>query len=586
MIKLFVLICVAVAYNVISNTTCKSAYCSDCESSEGSCTSCIDYFILQDGNCVWYRDLNCDESDDSKCTGCDTEYTLTSDNTCISCSSKTNCTKIDGNDCDSTCLDCESGFYLNENSECVSDDVHCSYYDETNTCSSCTRYYYLNDDGNCTRGEGDKYCEKFEDSTGVCTSCENGYTLNLDTYECVGPKSIDENCIEIEFDLNDKLIKCVGCDTNYQVTTDGDGCLLCNISNCGTCDYSTGDTICSSCESGYYETDDGFCVSCGMEGCDECANANSCTICSDGYYYNNDDYECAKCPGNCTDCARDAETKEFYCYDCEDGFSLINFECFECNVNHCKTCNSTDSSIHNICEECEDNYFITEDGKSCEPCSVDGCSLCDGDKDTCGTCISGIEPNEDGSCVICPDNCAQCNEDGTKCEKCSTGYFITENFKCSACSEDCSGASITSDGDICVYYSHWCIINEKDGCYFKSSDGESCIYCDDGHTLVDGKCYYYEAIKGSDEVDYVCVQYSDRAEEIFEEGDYTTVIYDPVDGVCANPFPAETSSESDISNESNDSNGSTESESGDSNNEDNGYDLTIVVVIGIITLLL
>ena len=72
--------------------------------------------------------------------------------------------------------------------------------------------------------------------------------------------------------------------------------------------------------------------------CKECDNTGAtCYSCMPYFLLNSN--ECQACPGNCSTC------NSTDCIECAENFSLLNNECVECNIDNCKSCNTT-----NVCE--------------------------------------------------------------------------------------------------------------------------------------------------------------------------------------------------------------------------------------------
>ena len=96
---------------------------------------------------------NCYDTDLSKCTTCDSGYTLTSESKCVYTPLLGNCSTYATNG-DRGCIKCIDGFYL---------DI------TTGLCK-----------------EGREYCTSWSRSNGiVCTKCCTNYALTADSQHCI-----------------------------------------------------------------------------------------------------------------------------------------------------------------------------------------------------------------------------------------------------------------------------------------------------------------------------------------------------------------------------------------------------------------
>ena len=142
----------------------------------------------------------------------------------------------DGNN---TCVKCKKGTYLNDDNECVSDDMYCSYYshehlyDENTTvsesqCSMCyVSYYYNTTTHKCEKGTIDN-CIRYNttETTLTCISCLEGYVLKGN--KCEYTPSCKDNCRTCSVDH-----ECIECKEGYQLNYTK--CVKCNINNCKSC---------------------------------------------------------------------------------------------------------------------------------------------------------------------------------------------------------------------------------------------------------------------------------------------------------------------------------------------------------------
>ena len=115
-----------------------------------------------------------------------------------------------------------------------------------------------------------------------------------------------------------------------------------------------------------------------MKGCRQNdINKGICNICQNGLFLNKGDNRCIKTE-NCF------ESTFGICNKCINGYYY--------NVKNNKCEKQEDSFIHykitldgELCDTCEDDYYLSEDGKCCES---NYCSKINLNKDKCEECIS------------------------------------------------------------------------------------------------------------------------------------------------------------------------------------------------------
>lgn len=182
----------------------------------------------QASNCYTYASINacasCDPSNPNKGLQTDANgATNCVDKNVANCASSTNQAPF-------TCLVCNSGFYLGADGTCVSANpiAQCAVYDSSSTCSQCQTNYVLTSDRkacNSTLAAGfvDVNCNAvFVQSNATCAQCSAGSFFANGT--------------------------CIACSTN----TYANGCLNCDPVN---------QTICYACRPGYYQNQNGTCIS-------------------------------------------------------------------------------------------------------------------------------------------------------------------------------------------------------------------------------------------------------------------------------------------------------------------------------------
>ncbi|KAL7712191.1 Uncharacterized protein QTN25_010169 [Entamoeba marina] len=568
---LFVLLCLTKA-QTYSDTSCNSAYCSAC-SDASTCTECIDGYVLKDNDCVWREDLHCARVYDSKCSSCEDEYSLTSENECISCSDLNGCKQLSGTTCTSGCDYCEEPKYYNTTTKkCQNDDNFCSRYDSEGVCEYCIPFYYLDENNICQKGTIDK-CINYDNETD-CYICEDN--LIGDTGECLS-YSID-NCKYIDYDDH---TQCEKCNYDYQTTNDGTVCFICDVENCIDC-FDNESNKCEECyDDDYILSDDN--TTCtyqysskktkinkqfknnGASKRNDASKKNKqfkkdnapkkirksrqskmkkqtkrndrssskqYISCDDGYYLKDNTTCTAVTP------VENCDTYEMYedkCSECTSGYKVVDGKCSKCTVENCGNC---DSDV-NTCDDCLYGYYYNLTTNECiERTNFDHCNHYYTNEDVCLGCESGYVLI-DNACVSCSDQYCDVCDENLKCKLCQNGYFMNENFTCSQCADWCKESPDDSDY-ICTHSANNCY--DHYGCLKRSSDGQTCLKCDDDYyTLDNGECHHYLSATGYDGKAYGCFSfevdtYYNEYYEEYDERYLNFESYEPVDGVCENPY--------------------------------------------------
>ena len=213
---------------------------------------------------------------------------------------------------------------------------------------------------------------------------------------------------------------------------------------------------------------------------------------------------------------------------------FLNSEAKQCGdeqINNCKTCGKLEG--FDICETCEDNYFLVMDNLLCLACndSLYGQVGCKGNCDAsdykttshvlCDECKEGYY-KVNGICTSCnmgSPGCKECTyestSEGFKCQECLSNEYKLENYKCKKCEvSKCSKCHFEGEDqhevcDICQggYY----LNSEKicSSCYYIDIDGGSCKICSDDVTDYNsGYCY---CASGYEKIDnHTCIKCSDN----------------------------------------------------------------------------
>lgn len=523
---------------------CPTANCDSCSSSNYECTSCKNTYFLYNNKCYGscpsgtYADgkycKNCPDhckncSQSNSCTTCDTNYYLTATKECSTCD-YSNSVVIVGNECktcssncekcvpgyENICKTCPSGLFLKqgtcvttcgtgfypENHNCVSCDESCNTCSNSHSCDSCYGNLVLKN-GFCVSlcGEG------FYSHNGICVSCSaNCKTCNgSGCTECYNSSNMtntsnttpNNSGSPIDYALyngqctptcssgtikytnpNTGIISCKSCSELY-----GTYCLSCDSSTCLTCSDSkviSNKTCKDNCDEGYYKSN-GNCITCSIQGCTSCSNANSCDSCSSdkiffngncvdqcssGYFEttNNNIKTCSSCTNNCSTCKNSDE-----CLICNSGFYMnTDKKCVS-------SCTGNTTSVGNTCITCTDENCLSceaENPSSCTSCSSNKYLKNGSCKDYCGDNFY----SENNTCYECDGSCMTCSSFAT-CTSCNNGYTL--NSQTNECEPGCSENKFLLDGK--------CVCCADPRCKY-CSDKATCIQCEDGYSIFKGKC--------------------------------------------------------------------------------------------------
>lgn len=350
-------------------------------------------------------------------------------------------------------------------------------------------------------------------------------------------------CSTYSCDSDDSTI-CIKCDstcgdfcTDYTST----GCLDINVL-CGSkvysstlgicitaithCSVQSSDTICSTCDTGYYlysdETGCGACYSsCSLctgplvSDC-ECAGSNvqfdttleNC-VCDEGFYDLNDvsDGCLGECYSTCLACSGGGNNQ---CTSCSSPSILVDGTCTiqsicdpTCNTcagsssSDCLTCQDPNAYIENPPNECVCplNYFLNSPTSTCEICNSP-CETCSDSAINCTSCIENYTMTSNNTCIQCESGfynnygiCEQCHY------SCDTCLNSTE-FGCITCND--SNIKIENPPGLCfceqssyIYQISPLVCKQcPEGC--KSCDSFECFECFFGYSLNSSNCFRNE----------------------------------------------------------------------------------------------
>ena len=271
------------------------------------------------------------------------------------------------------------------------------------------------------------------------------------------------------------------------------------IEYCTKCNTGDDSDSCSTCEDKYFPFfSDLLCYPCndslyGQEGCIGKCNSTNITYirhalceeggCKEGFYYR--DGNCNNCSlwqNGCTKCTYKKEENRTYgniiCQECESDYNLTeDGECQLCYSYNCEECHYENNYTKTVCDKCFDGYYPDLNGqcKRCRISYIDNgyCTICsdndnDTDYDSCNCYYSSVKIG-DSNCSECPDNCDVCeynNQTNTiQCLTCDYEYSLNSSKDCIYCGDGCNS----------------CTIDEN--------NNPICTSCESEYTLFESSCY-------------------------------------------------------------------------------------------------
>eukprot|EP00747_Dinoflagellata_sp_TGD_P031108 gnl/TRDRNA2_/TRDRNA2_135072_c0_seq1.p1 gnl/TRDRNA2_/TRDRNA2_135072_c0~~gnl/TRDRNA2_/TRDRNA2_135072_c0_seq1.p1 ORF type:complete len:987 (+),score=62.04 gnl/TRDRNA2_/TRDRNA2_135072_c0_seq1:82-3042(+) len=363
--------------------------------------------------------------------------------------------------------------------------------------------------GNATMGN-----PGVSDSDDSPKPCDAGYHLMFDS--CLANMC---RCAEGEgafftgCDVHDREV-CVTCKAGFHL--DRETCLP-NICRCNRGEAATGtkcavhdSEVCGKCSAGFHlDSETGRCAfnvclchnGTAVAGCSEHGAEATCTSCNAGYHLDS-----GKCSPNVCACSNGtgavgsacANDNGAYCKSCDAGYHLVLGSCLanSCTCIDGEAATGPDCVVHNseTCASCIAKYKATcTDLKAtvCTAQSLVTCSSCHVNytlsSDQCVACIAPAEGSSHSVCSRCPtgylysgppDTCIP-NECTCKNGQAAVGSACTEHKAeiCALCdaghSPECSNGIVDA---------------------FKCSGADSCISCNRGWHLQDGKCLVNQCV--------------------------------------------------------------------------------------------
>lgn len=509
---------------VLDNKICKDCK-ENCEKciNEYDCIKCKEGFVLQGSVCN---------------KTCDFGY-YPSNGVCEKCNN-TKCRRCNSNKVDD-CQECYDGFFLKSglciencgdgyfptisqnNQVCEKCKSFCKICKDSSTCVTCD-YNKVLFDSNCI----DSCPSGYVSVNGTCLKCK--------VNSCAVCSSDTDSCIECSVNTYKFKNTCVTqCGNGFHSSPQKE-CVPCNDLNCLNCSenekecndckdsyYVFNKSCISSCPDGYVANEMDICMKCIDSKCKKCSssNLNICLECSIGSLFNNNCLDtcpngyyslykkCQSCDFNCDECSN-----ENSCIKCKSTFVLSN--------NKCKTdCPEKTVALNGKCENCLDSNCINcnDDLKTCNKC---GLSYLLHESTCVQKCPIGFFSNG-SKCLKCEENCDICNDD-KECLECTSEWFLfnkhcnkpcplftyQSNKECKYCtdSEKCRICDQSNPNDCLqcnsgILYQKRCINRCPNKTYFSQqlktcdncidnctqcSNSQSCLKCDAGFVVLDGKC--------------------------------------------------------------------------------------------------
>ena len=130
--------------------------------------------------------------------------------------------------------------------------------------------------------------------------------------------------------------------------------------------------------------------------------------------------------------------------------------------------------------KCEEGYYLPDNSKKCEKCSIEGCKICKGkyNNDECIDCGILLAIKENGKIIKCVDESSDIVPD-TK-SICDEGYFVPDYYtSCKKCSlEGCKKCKGT-------YYNNECLECNTSTAIIRNEKIIRCKSCDKGYFVPD-----------------------------------------------------------------------------------------------------
>ena len=543
--------------------------CISCDSAKNECLICdpfANYQFNADGSCEKMEVENCKVLDSAKgdlnCLQC--ESGLFFDSTTKKCTEvPSNFTVLQCQDYNETggCITCNKNYYI-DNGNCLPVAIEvdgCLLFTSANTCAVCEKNTrYEADSGTCIDFKPSSNCATH--SLVTCDDCLSGYVQDRNSLYTSLEKTNPSLTSIIFYNTN------ISFDGNY-ASKSLSNCIPAPYENCLT--YVTSDekvTGCETCSAGFYlnpstKNCDAF-PEVEITNCLEYSNGTTCSKCADNFYLNINECTAITVVDNCLLYTSNADT----CSECLDTHylnttgtpsctartvvSVANCLSYVSNDDKCSSCAdtfvltddgnlclpeiancgsyepSTGSPTELLCLNCNTNYYVSTDKKSCLVQKLDNCLTHVANENSCATCLNGFyltgtttmtclaqnlsgcetyvtasQVNEclfcnnlfslvtsDNTCLALTDtNCAKNTQNLTTCESCKPGFYLDSAEACVASTKtvDPLCSEYTDDGECiqCIYGYLPFQLNSylesyPSGCVAADASTGNCTQCD------------------------------------------------------------------------------------------------------------
>ena len=352
--------------------------------------------------------------------------------------------------------------------KCVENENFCTRcHPLTNLCLKCQNEVLIPDEqGGCEGINkcflGQNYCNNCNKEENLCEECEPGFFPDSN-----GGCSYTSNC-EISYKG-----QCLVCKSDFILINEGllSRCKYLksdDLNNCKTVNTSNG--ICEECEDGFFlNKGDKKCTK--VENCYE-SNFGKCQLCIEKYYLNKKEKKCIeKNNTQFINCKITADGEK--CEECDENYFLSE-------DGNCLLTNFCKKSENDKCTECVDGYYLIKNGfcsleENCEQIEIETgiCQSCKNDYylDFKGRkCLSNKEENNFKYCKFVLNECLECEKN----------YYLSENSVCSStkyCSEAENGICISCRENYYLTLDNICTVIKD---CIHSGNNEGCNECKDG----------------------------------------------------------------------------------------------------------
>jgi hypothetical protein len=482
--------------------------CVDYALNEPKCDVCATNFRLTDDKlkclasitgCKTYEPSDT-SSTQHVCSVCQDLYYLT-DSTGLTCTAGAiaHCTKYKPSIPE--CATCNTTFHATDNNKaCLAEITNCTTYTPTAvdttvlTCDVCAATFYLKDNTKlvCVAGTVD-HCATYKDyATQKCLTCDTDYKLTTDGAICL--KVIPHCQIYVDSTSADTFLKCLTCVTGFEKTTDKGACLAI-VPSCATYVDSVRnqtELFCKTCAATFQVLDGGKTCLAYIANCKTYVSlaatvtALTCADCLATHYLkDNTKKECLL--GTVVNCI-DFVDYTGKCQTCETGYQkfLAEYACTPNNiVTNCKT-----YSTGGVCTACDDGFSVGTGGGACNAVVIPNCAEYSGT--ACKKCAQKFKFSGTNCVAVAEEelfNCDAATIPGLLksdtlnlglCQQCASGFAPSEFKNAQVCRlaasavTDNGGAALSAD---CVA---WKLV--------PGATSLTCVKCATGKLLEGGAC--------------------------------------------------------------------------------------------------